>query len=204
MTAHHERNRRLLAPLGLAALAALTVVGCSTPDEKPAATATVTVTTTSTPALQTPQTTSVATPPTSIVAAPPSTVTVTPQAPPPPVVNDVAGTFQSPSGNIVCNMYAATGGVATAICNVTEHDWLAPAPENCGANSGDRIDLEAGSPARIGCYGQGMPPATRTLQYGQSQKFGTITCTSESNGVKCVDAASGHYFSVSRDQYLIG
>lgn len=203
MAAHNERNRRILAPLGLAALAALTVVGCSAPDTEPVATTTVTVTPTVAPTQNAPTATAPA-PATTITVAPPATVTVPPPAPPKPVVNEIAGPFQSPSGNIRCSMYTSTDGLATAICAVADHDWLAPKPENCGANWGSRIDLEAGSAARFGCYGQEMPPATHTLEYGQIQVLGSISCSSESAGIRCTDNDSGHYFSVSREKYLIG
>ncbi|MCP9274120.1 DUF6636 domain-containing protein [Mycolicibacterium arenosum] len=203
MAAHNERNRRILAPLGLAALAALTVVGCSAPDTEPVATTTVTVTPTVAPTQNAPTATAPA-PNTTITVAPPATVTVPPPAPPKPVVNEIAGPFQSPSGNIRCSMYTSTDGLATAICAVADHDWLAPKPENCGANWGSRIDLEAGSAARFGCYGQEMPPATHTLEYGQIQVLGSISCSSESAGIRCTDNDSGHYFSVSREKYLIG
>lgn len=203
MAAHNERNRRLLAPLGLAALAALTVMGCSAEPEPTAiTTATVTVTPTASPTVEAPT----AQPP-----APRTTVTLIPPppapkppAPPKPVVNEIAGPFQSPSGNIVCNMYTSTDGFDTAICAAAEHDWLGPKPDNCGANWGSRIDLEAGSPARFGCYGQEMPPVTHTLQYGQTQQLGSISCRSEAAGITCTDNNSGHYFTVSREKYLMG
>ena len=200
MAAHNERNRRLRAPLGLAALAALTVVGCSAQETTTTATETVTVTPSASP---TQGATSETAAPESTTPAP-TTFSPLPPAPPKPNVNDIAGPFQSPSGNIVCSMYGSTpGDIPTAICAVAEHDWIAPKPENCGANWGSRIDLEAGSPARFGCYGQSMPPATHTLEYGQIQKLGSITCSSESAGITCKDD-SGHYFTVSRDKYLIG
>ena len=205
MAAHNERNRRLLAPLGLAALAALTVVGCSTPEPAPTP-ATVTVTSAASPTKNAPT----AQPPATAATPAPVTVTATPVAPPAPpaapkpVVNQISGPFQSPSGNIRCNMYTSTDGRPTAMCSAAEHDWLAPKPDDCGANWGDRLDLEAGSPGRVACYGQGMPPATHTLNYGQMQQLGSITCTSDTVGIMCIDNDSGHFFKMSRQEYLVG
>lgn len=209
MAAHNERNRRLLAPLGLAALAALTVVGCSTPAERPvAAKTTITVTPAAVPTQDAPApapTTTV-----TIAAPAPVTVTVPPAAPPAPpapqrpVVNQIAGPFQSPSGNIRCTMFTSAEGNDSVNCAAASHDWLAPQPANCGANWGDRIDLEAGSPARFGCYGQDMPPVTHTLQYGQIQTHGSVSCSSETVGMMCIDTNTGHYFRVSRENYALG
>lgn len=207
--AERSRKRVAMAVL-LGGLAAVTMVGCSsTPDKQAPTTVTVTP---AADAPKAPAPTAQPTPaPTITVAPSPVTVTVTPPpaatppaAPPSPVVNQIAGPFQSPSGNIRCNMFTATDGRDTAICAVTEKDWLGPMPDGCGFNWGNRIDLEAGSPARFGCYSQDMPPTTHTLQYGQTQSLGSLTCTSESSGMTCRDNTSGNFFRISREGYQIG
>lgn len=206
-----ERGRKRIAIIGMAALAALAIAGCSsTPEKEPATTVTVTPAAEPTgeaPAPKAPASTAQPTPaPTITVAPAPVTVTVTPPpaAPPSPVVNEISGPFQSPSGNIRCNLFTATDGSDTALCSVAEKDWLGPMPEGCGANWGNRIDLEAGSPARFGCYGQDLPAATHTLQYGQIQQHGSISCNSETVGIMCIDNDSGHFFRISREEYQIG
>jgi hypothetical protein len=64
--------------------------------------------------------------------------------------------------------------------------------------------MEQGSAAVFGCYGQGMPAATHTLEYGQIQTLGSISCDSETVGVMCIDNATGHYFFISRETVQLG
>jgi hypothetical protein len=142
-----------------------------------------------------------------VTAPPPVTVTVAPPAPPIPVVQHVSedgGTFQSPSGNIRCTMYTSTEGHSNAICRVAKHDWTATQPANCHLDWGNRVDLEEGSPARFGCYGQEMPAATYTLEYGQINTLGSISCASDTAGIMCIDKSSGHDFLVSRETVHLG
>jgi len=141
-----------------------------------------------------------------VTAPPPVTVTVDAPVPATPVAQEVtaSGPFQSPSGNIQCTMYISTNGQSTALCAAVQHDWVATQPENCHLAWGDRVDLEAGSAARFGCYGQEMPPPTHTLEYGQIQTLGSISCDSETVGIMCIDNNTGHYFSVSRQTVNLG
>jgi hypothetical protein len=129
-----------------------------------------------------------------------------PSTPAIPVAQHVtaSGPFQSPSGNILCNMATySTGGITTR-CEVTNHDWVAMQPANCQQNWGDRVGMEQGSAAVFGCYGQKMRAATHTLEYGQIQTLGSISCDSETVGVMCIDNATGHYFFISRETVQLG
>jgi hypothetical protein len=140
--------------------------------------------------------------------AAPSTVTVT--VAPAPVATPIAqqvnasGPFQSPSGNIRCTMYTSTDGLGNARCEAVHHDWVAAAPANCQLNWGDRVDLEQGSPAEVGCYGQELPAPTHTLEYGQLQTIGSIRCDSQPTGITCLDTNTWHFFSVSRETLQLG
>ena len=49
-----------------------------------------------------------------------------------------------------------------------------------------------------------MPAATHTLEYGQIQTLGPISCDSETVGVTCIDNETGHYFAVSRETVQLG
>ena len=163
-------------------------------------------------------TTTLAAPPVAPSAPTPSATTVTVTAPspvtvtvaPPPIVTPVAqqvtasGPFTSPSGNIQCTMYTSTDGLSNANCAVVQHDWVATQPENCQLAWGDRVDLEEGSAARFGCAGQDLPAPTHTLEYGQYQTLGSISCASETVGIMCIDNDTGHYFSVSRETVHLG
>jgi hypothetical protein len=212
MTVHIERSgrcaTRALAPLAFAAVAAFTIVGCSSQTETPAIKTTTIVTATpaaNTPVAPAPQVQATTT--VTVAAPPPATVTV--QAPPPPLpplpkIQPAIGPFQSPSGNVVCSMFTQVDGTNEVHCAAGQHDWTATQPANCQANWGDRIDLQQGGPAHFGCYGQDMPAPQETLGYGQGRALGTLVCVSESTGMTCTDASTGHFFRVSRETYQLG
>ena len=101
-------------------------------------------------------------------------------------------------------MYTSTDGHGNARCEVVHHDWVAAAPTNCQLNWGDRVELEQGSPAKVGCYGQALPAPTHTLEYGQLQTIGSIRCDSQPTGITCLDTNTWHFFSVSRQTYQLG
>jgi hypothetical protein len=108
--------------------------------------------------------------------------------------------FQSPSGNIQCNMGSADG-TTWAACEIRDHTWATPPrPTPCMGNFGDRISIRQASAPEMSCHtdslmGNGYP----TLQYGQTQSINSITCDSEVSGMTCRDTDSGHYFVLSRD-----
>jgi hypothetical protein len=143
-----------------------------------------------------------------VTAPPPVTVTATPTPTPAtiPAGQHVAddAPFQSPSGNIQCATFTYGPGGHTVRCEVTDHQWVATEPDGCQMNWGDRVGLEEGSPAVFGCYGQEMPAPTHTLEYGQIQTLGSLSCDSETVGITCIDTNTGHYFSVSRETVHLG
>ncbi|MDT5391965.1 MAG: hypothetical protein QOE04_5606 [Mycobacterium sp.] len=189
------------------ALAAIALTACTpstgaTTAQAPTVTQVISTTTLAPPpAVPAPPTTTV-----TVVAPPPVTVTVAP----PPVATPVGqhvtadGPFQSPSGNIRCATFTYGAGGHTVRCEVAEHDWVATQPDGCQMNWGDRVGLEEGSAAVFGCYGQEMPAPTHTLEYGQIQTLGSLSCDSETVGIMCIDTNTGHYFSVSRETVHLG
>ena len=120
--------------------------------------------------------------------------------------------FQSPSGNIFCEMHGdgGQGGVACEIANFTYE--LPPSP--CEHSAwGSRFALEQGSVPVMECHNDtirpphnfpGPNPDVPTLDYGQTRSVGAITCDSEPSGVTCTDTGAGHFFRVSTDAYQIG
>ncbi len=110
--------------------------------------------------------------------------------------------FQSPSGNVQCNMGSADGATWAA-CEIRDHTWpTSPRPTPCMGSFGNRISIRTGSAPEMSCHtdslmGSGYP----TLQYGQTQSINSITCDSEVAGMTCGDTDSGHYFFLFRDNY---
>ena len=120
---------------------------------------------------------------------------------------DPEGSFQSPSGNIVCIVTALTNrGAPAAACQVQRHTYTPPPPGECHLGGwGSQIDLDQGNPAQFECVGGvlAVPPMS-TLDYGQTRSAGTITCSSEQSGMKCTDSSTGHFFRLSRESYELG
>ena len=119
-------------------------------------------------------------------------------------IQPINGPFQSPSGNIRCTMFDSDGR-NTVRCEVVEHGWEAPPRSpDCQLNWGDRVELTEDSAAVFSCYGQNLPDPQATLDYGKVAIFGSISCTSETTGIMCLDNDTGHFFNVSRDSYQVG
>ncbi len=111
--------------------------------------------------------------------------------------------FQSPSGNIYCDMAAFSGTPPSVACEIVERDWTAPPrPPDCDAGWGDRIGLIQGSAPGLGCHSDTTrDPRLPILAYGDSRTVASLTCTSAPNGMTCTDASTGHYFRMSRESY---
>jgi hypothetical protein len=96
-------------------------------------------------------------------------------------------------------------GRNTVRCEVVEHNWEAPPRyQDCQLNWGDQVELTEDGPAVFSCYGQNLPDPQATLEYGKVAIFGSISCTSETAGIMCLDNDTGHFFNVSRDAYQVG
>ena len=119
--------------------------------------------------------------------------------------------FITPSGNIVCSIYADNSG---ASCEIREHAWVVPASAEgpggrpCNLRFGGlQFYVSQAKPANLGCY-EGASSFTAggqtTLDYGQTLSRGKMTCASEVSGVTCTDTVTGHFFRVSRDDYELG
>src|SRR5262249_55571357 len=112
--------------------------------------------------------------------------------------------FQSPSGNIGCEMLEHDDGTDVAVCKIHDRTWASPPP---GADGGcpartaavaQDLTLSRGGTACVGVYPSQIWLALDynkvTLDYGQTHTIGTITCDSEPSGVTCTDSSTGHFF----------
>lgn len=111
--------------------------------------------------------------------------------------------FQSPSGNISCDMAALSGMPARVACEIVVRDWTPPPrPPDCDAAWGDRIGLIQGAAAGLGCHSDTTrDPTLPILAYGDSRSVASLTCTSAPAGITCTDTSTGHYFRISRESY---
>jgi hypothetical protein len=127
--------------------------------------------------------------------------------------------FLSPSGNINCSImleppfdvngvhYSGNNDVQ---CELVDHTWQPP--QACPTASevidvvGVSMRADATAPPVVGCekYPNQLPLPWPTLNYGQTQSLGVITCDSESSGIKCTNTNTGHFFRLSRESYDVG
>ena len=122
--------------------------------------------------------------------------------------------FESPSGNIVCDLTDQGRGSAHLACSIGDYTYQAPINGETQQPCSDLpnfFNLEQGMQPLIVCdlggqiradnlHGAGL----RTLGYGQTQSAGAITCDSEPTGMTCTDASTGHFFRVARESYQLG
>ncbi len=119
--------------------------------------------------------------------------------------------FDSPSLNLHCGIFdfGASGGYWG--CQAEQHTWTfasaAPGDPcyNSEVNCGQGIEAPLGGPVGVLIAGDlhypGSDPSdypTKVLPYGKSVTFEGITCASESEGVTCIETASGHGFFISK------
>ena len=119
--------------------------------------------------------------------------------------------FNSPSLNLHCGIldFGASGGYWG--CQADQHTWTfaSSAPgDPCyqsEINCGGGIEAALGGPVGVLEAGDlqfpGGDPSdypTKVLAYGKSVTFDGITCASESEGVTCIEVASGHGFLISK------
>ena len=121
--------------------------------------------------------------------------------------------FQSPSGNIFCQMGASDDGQGSVTCEIADHAYVLPPPPCEHSAWGGRFGMEQGSAPVMACHNDtirpayGFPgpnPAVPILDYGQTRSVGTLSCDSEPSGVTCTDSSTGHFFRVSSDSFQLG
>ena len=107
--------------------------------------------------------------------------------------------FALPSGNIACTM-----SDAGAKCTIASITFAPPTDAACTGTIGHVFEVGADG-VRIPCVdgpAPGVAPAgTPQLEYGTSSTVGGYTCTSSTNGVRCVENATGRGFELARGKY---
>lgn len=110
--------------------------------------------------------------------------------------------FASPSGNIKC---VATSGSVN--CEMSTVQWMsdAEARKACdGVGELAGLSMIRSQRPTLRCAGdplfESLPP---TLEYGQKITVAPFTCLSQTTGMTCTDAGTGHSFSGARAGYTM-
>ena len=112
--------------------------------------------------------------------------------------------FQSPTGNIHCEVGRSYKGNAYANCTVQNAAYAAPSGQcPLSAPTNPQFTLIPGVPPYLSCVSADNPPWP-TLDYGQTRSLDSIRCDSEPSGVTCTDSSTGHFFRVSRESNDVG
>lgn len=193
--ARARTTRRMGAVAALAAAVVLT--GCQQ---------TVTTTNSPTPTGSPSQPTSGSTPPSTsapvATSAPAPVTTASTPTPTSPRVRYLR-TWQSPSGNIVCQA-GGYGPASQVSCQIGSKFYPRPndAAQCNGAGAGDNaVRLTAGASAEWMCVGdywggRNVP----TLRYGEIVSVGRLMCESTTGQMTCWEPGSPYGFSLSRNR----
>lgn len=120
---------------------------------------------------------------------------------------DPLNDFKSPSGNIYCQMGVGSDGLAYVGC---EGGGTQAGPKPACAEHmawGDRFTMAQGQAPESHCHTDTIASnraQAPVLAYGQTNSFGTITCDSETTGLTCTDASTGHFFTMAREGNTLG
>ena len=124
--------------------------------------------------------------------------------------NPFSAQFQSPSGDISCNLvnYPPTDklglGKNFVQCDIVNQNWVPPRPPPQGHDDAtSTVVLMRGQLPIVG-YSPGTLAASDPVNYDQPVSAGVIACKSEQAAVKCTDVSTGHFFRVSKESYELG
>jgi hypothetical protein len=108
--------------------------------------------------------------------------------------------FKTPSSNIFCMLDDDNAGVASLRCDITQMT-SAPLrkPRDCPLDWGDAFFIaKNGTVGVLVCHGDTVADDRMpVLPYGAVWKQAEFTCTSQTDGLTCVNA-EGHGFALSR------
>jgi hypothetical protein len=118
--------------------------------------------------------------------------------------------FQSPSGDISCNLvnFPPTDklgfGKNFVQCDIVNQTWVPPRPPPGGREDATSTFVLMRGQLPIVGYSPGALAASDPVNYDQPLSAGAITCSSEQSAMKCTDVSTGHFFRVSRESYELG
>jgi hypothetical protein len=124
--------------------------------------------------------------------------------------NPFSAQFQSPSGDISCNLVnyppadTHSFGKNFVQCDIANQSWVPPRPPPEGrAEATITFVLMRGQLPIVG-YSPGTLAASDPVNYDGPLSAGAISCRSEQSAMTCTDASTGHFFRVSRESYELG
>lgn len=112
--------------------------------------------------------------------------------------------FQTPSGNIVCSVGLGAAS-ADVLCQIVERNGppALPQPLACAATWGHEFMLFETGPTQMRCGNRpGRAPGVEVAPYGETGRFGDITCISTQQGFECRNR-DGHGFFLSRARQTV-
>jgi hypothetical protein len=124
--------------------------------------------------------------------------------------NNFSDQFQSPSGDISCNLVNSppfgthTLGANFVQCDIPNHSWVPPRPPPPGRPDATSTFVLRRGQVPVVAYGPGNLANPDPMDDGEARSAGTITCSSEKSAMKCTDVSTGHFFRVSQESYELG
>lgn len=105
--------------------------------------------------------------------------------------------FQSPTGNIHCYIYAGFPGEAR--CDIIDYTpSFRSGPVGCDLDWGNAFIVEEKGAGLLGCVGDtAIDRSAPVLNYGRHVQAGGFTCLSETDGMTCRNPGGGG-FKISR------
>lgn len=113
--------------------------------------------------------------------------------------------IRTPSGNIGCSAGVGDGTASSdIICEIVERSGppAAPRPGGCAGAWGHIFWLKERGPVQMQCGPARGRPGGDVAEYGQTGRFGAITCLSGREGFECRNA-DGHGFFLSRKRQSV-
>ncbi|WP_454294262.1 hypothetical protein [Salana multivorans] len=109
----------------------------------------------------------------------------------------VLSQFESPSGNLQCQM-----DDQQVVCGVLQADWTPPGTDSCETPVRAVVLSEACVSAECASEAPVAPEGgLRVLEYGQTSTIGPWLCTSSERGIECSSRADGTGIVLARGSF---